>query len=87
MQSLYIRLPWLERKLASRCQAIYEETPPLLVTFLKSASLIILSQEEYLKIFSAPAVAMKEDGVVLSEKSQKYDFSPFSLAKDKPDVK
>lgn len=68
MQSLYIRLPWLERKLANICQAIYEETPPLLVTFLKSAWLIILSQEEYLKIFSAPAVAMEDDAEVLSEK-------------------
>lgn len=68
MQSLYIRLPWLERKLASRCQAIYEETPPLLVTFLKSAWLIILSQEEYLKIFSTPAVSMEDDAEVLSEK-------------------
>ena len=68
MQSLYIRLPWLERKLASICQAIHEETPPLLVTFLKSAWLIILSQEEYLKIFSAPAVAMEDDAEVLSEK-------------------
>ena len=68
MQSLYIRLPWLKRKLASICQAIYEETPPLLVTFLKSAWLIILSQEEYLKIFSAPAVSMEDDAEVLSEK-------------------
>lgn len=30
---------------------------------------------------------MEDDGVVLSEKSQEYDFSPFSLANDKPDVK